>query len=261
MSAAPNNRLRIVDAVFAPTREVKTLRVVVFAILCAVALHAVFVLVARLPDNSLEVWSEEVSQYVHEHVVVVERVRYTPPPPPPPVEESVPYSAVPSRARAVSATPPQAPPSDTVASGPAVFDFGDTAIENMAGATGFASGHAGTGTSSSSTSGAPAVASTPPDDARAGTPVGLVDDDWNCPWPEDADDAAIDSQTTVVRVVVRADGRAESARAISGSEHGFGAAAVSCAMNHEYTPARDAAGVAIRRESSPIRIRFIRSAQ
>lgn len=260
MSASPEQRPRIIDAVFTPTREVKTVRAVALAVVAAFAIHALFVFVARLPSESLEEWSEEISEYVHEHVVVVERVQYTPPPPPP-VAESVPHRVVHAHSRApvTESTPTPSPAEPSAAP---LIDFGDTAIENLPGAAGWGAGGVPGGTG---TSAAGVASSDPPSEAvgseRHVTPVALVDDDWNCPWPEGADDAAIDLQTTVVRVVVRANGTAESARAISGAEHGFGAAAVSCAMSHEYAPARDENGVATRRESGPIRITFTRSAQ
>ena len=259
MTSSPHERPRIVDSVFLEARESKTLPAVFLGIAVALLLHGAFALIARFPDHTLEVWSEEMSQYVHDHVVVVERVAYRPPPPAPPSMEP-PREAVRPRAAAhtsMSNSPsaPAAPVTASAATSP--IDFGDFAIDEASGQSNLSPGSGGGTPGGGTSTGIEHAAPRAPATDRSSA-VGLVDEDWNCPWPEDADDAAIDLQTTVVRVVVRADGSAESARAVSGAEHGFGNAAVSCAMLRRYAPARDAAGVPMRRESGPIRITFTR---
>jgi protein TonB len=88
--------------------------------------------------------------------------------------------------------------------------------------------------------------------------VSLQGQDWSCPWPAEADTEKIDEQTVVIRVVVAPDGKVESARVLSDPGHGFGPAAVACALHTRFIPARDAAGRALRAASPPIVVRFTR---
>jgi protein TonB len=88
--------------------------------------------------------------------------------------------------------------------------------------------------------------------------VTLPEQSWSCPWPREADAEEIDEQTVVIRVVVRPDGSVESANVVSNPGHGFGDAAVSCAMKTRFTPAHDRQGAPVRSVSPPIRVRFTR---
>jgi protein TonB len=90
------------------------------------------------------------------------------------------------------------------------------------------------------------------------TPVTLGSGSWSCPWPPEADAEQIDEQTVILRVVVAASGDAESAAVVSDPGHGFGAAALACAMRTRFAPARDPRGAAMRATSPPIRVRFTR---
>jgi protein TonB len=90
------------------------------------------------------------------------------------------------------------------------------------------------------------------------TTVSLEGQSWTCPWPPEADSEQIDEQTVVIRVVVDPDGSAESAEIILEPGHGFGKAAVACALRTHFTPAHDRDGNAIRTRSPPIRVRFTR---
>jgi protein TonB len=90
------------------------------------------------------------------------------------------------------------------------------------------------------------------------TTVSLEGQSWSCPWPPEADSERIDEQTVVIRVVVDPDGSVKSADIIVEPGHGFGKAAVTCAMNTRFTPAHDRAGNAVRARSPPIRVRFTR---
>lgn len=91
-----------------------------------------------------------------------------------------------------------------------------------------------------------------------GSPVFLESQSWSCPWPAEAEHKALDAQTVIIRVIVDASGDTESAIVLHDPGHGFGAAAVSCAMRTRLTPARDRDGSAVRARSPPIRIRFVR---
>ena len=117
--------------------------------------------------------------------------------------------------------------------------------------TGASPGRAGPGARGTSDS-----ALTLPPDQSSG--VSLADQSWSCPWPPQADSERIDEQTVVIRVVVTADGRVESADIVSDPGHGFGSAAVACALRTRFTPARDRAGQVVRALSPPIKVRFIR---
>lgn len=255
---------RIVDAIFGASEKSRRLARLGIPLLCALAFHLAFVWIARVPSSSLEEWSEQISHYVHEHVVVVERVHYEPPPPPPPA-----LPQVPTPARSLAPTPhapedvptPAAQAAELVAASHDSVDLTDQVFVE-GGASSYAGGAtAPGGTSSQAVTGPVALnqAITPgASQPSLASGVALRDEDWTCPWPEEADDAEIDEQLTVVRVVVRADGSAESARAISGTEHGFGRAAVDCAMEHRYVPARDRNGASIRAESAPVHVTFTR---
>jgi len=88
--------------------------------------------------------------------------------------------------------------------------------------------------------------------------VSLEDRSWACPWPREADTQQIDEQTVVIRVVVDPDGAVESATVLSDPGHGFGQAAIACALHTRFVPARDRGGRPIRAESPSVLIRFTR---
>ena len=88
--------------------------------------------------------------------------------------------------------------------------------------------------------------------------VSLESEKWSCPWPREADAEQIDEQTVVLRVVVGASGTAERATVLADPGHGFGAAAVACALRTRFVPARARSGEAVRSLSPPIRVRFTR---
>jgi protein TonB len=113
-------------------------------------------------------------------------------------------------------------------------------------------------TGSSGTAVRPADVGTQAETIDASSTVSLESHAWSCPWPGEADAERIDEQTVVIRVVVDAAGNAESATVLSDPGHGFGTAAVSCAMQTRFTPARDPKGTPIRARSPPIRVRFTR---
>ncbi|HVO32024.1 MAG TPA: TonB family protein [bacterium] len=89
-------------------------------------------------------------------------------------------------------------------------------------------------------------------------PVALSAEDWNCPWPREADQENIDEQTAVVRVFVASNGAVTQASVVEDPGFGFGIAALSCAKRTRFEPARDHDGRAISAASPPIRVRFTR---
>ncbi|MFT3928479.1 MAG: energy transducer TonB [Myxococcales bacterium] len=79
-----------------------------------------------------------------------------------------------------------------------------------------------------------------------------------CPWPPDGEDLDGDSERVVVRVHVGAHGRMLSGEVVSSSSKLFSEAALSCARNVLFEPARDASGRAVPARSEPITVRFER---
>jgi periplasmic protein TonB len=88
--------------------------------------------------------------------------------------------------------------------------------------------------------------------------VGLPRQDWDCPWPPEAEALSIDEQFVLIRVVVRADGSVASADLISDPGYGFGPFALACARQQRFPAATDDAGRPITATSPPIRMRFTR---
>jgi len=89
-------------------------------------------------------------------------------------------------------------------------------------------------------------------------PVSLDQAAWSCPWPAEADAEQVNEKTVVLRVRVKADGRAEAVDVLSDPGFGFGAAARACALITRFEPARDAGGQPIAALSAPIRVHFSR---
>ena len=88
--------------------------------------------------------------------------------------------------------------------------------------------------------------------------VTLDEDNWSCAWPKAADSEQIDEQSVTLKVSVDAKGRVTAAKLISDPGHGFGAAALACALKTRFRPALDERGEAIASLSPPIRVRFTR---
>jgi protein TonB len=89
-------------------------------------------------------------------------------------------------------------------------------------------------------------------------PVRLPARSWRCPWPRQADALGIDEQVVVLRVAVEADGRISSAELVDDPGHGFGDAALVCAREATFEPARDSSGRPVSATSPPVRVRFTR---
>jgi protein TonB len=98
----------------------------------------------------------------------------------------------------------------------------------------------------------------PPPGPDRSRPVG-VPRNWICRWPREAEDLAIDEQLVPIRVRVRADGTAASATLEQDPGNGFGTAAVACALQTRFTPARNRDGNPINSRPTLIRVRFTRT--
>jgi periplasmic protein TonB len=81
--------------------------------------------------------------------------------------------------------------------------------------------------------------------------------DWNCQFPAEADDAAIDFAVVTLRISVDPDGHASEISLVQDPGHGFGPAARNCASQRAYLPALNAGGHPTR-ASITVRVRFVR---
>lgn len=197
------------------------------------------------------------------------RPRPLPPPLPSPPWTSVPESRAaeaPHLARAARTArarplPPPAQAGQLAAASPEPVDFTGSAFVVGGGASfsgGVTTGTGGRGTPAHgnvATDGTGDGAAVAPGAAR---PVSLDQAAWSCPWPAEADAEQVNEQTVVLRVAVRADGRADRVDVLSDPGFGFGAAARLCALRTRFEPARDPVGRAIVNLSPPIRVHFLR---
>lgn len=262
---------RVVDVVFGRVSNGAP-RAALFAVFAAVAIHGMLWLWARSSEPSLESWSAELAARVHAELGRQEVVELAKPPPPKeapnPEEERPPVPVrerVPEAARTTKAPPPPAQAGQIVAQEPRADDPLDLTSDTFV--TGTANAYAGGTTTATGTnpvavltrtvdpSASPTRAPGQPD--RSG-PVRLEEDEWQCAWPREADTEQIDERAVVLRIIVGVDGTAESASLMSDPGHGFGQAAVACALRTRFTPARDRQGRTIKSQSPPIRVRFTR---
>lgn len=183
-----------------------------------------------------------------------------PPPPPPPQAEPAPVAPerrVPRRrvAKRRAAPPPSAAQAARVMTAKADPDepldlTGNTFIQ------GTASSYAGGVSASNGTS----KAAVRDRNARAkgvnggrGTKRGAslssrarpIKNQWNCPFPSEADLEQVNYMSVPVAVVVNPTGRARSAKATKKTGYGFGRAAERCAKKKRYLAARDQLGKAV----------------
>jgi protein TonB len=261
---------RIVDVVLAGRVDRPAGRSVL-ALVVAMAVHIGLLAWATASGESLGSWSAQLAARIHEELGRERVVELTPPPPPPPKpappaepppqRQPVARAAHPAPRRADSRPPPPAQAGKIIAQEEAPrapLDLtGDTFV------TGTAQAYAGgvtspTGTNPNAVESREVDAKAPPGEPDRSHPVGLADEDWRCPWPHDAEAEQIDEQVAVVRVIVRPDGTVASARIVRDPGHGFGDAAVACAMRTRFTPAADPSGRPIKAESPPVRVRFTR---
>ncbi|MFW6067054.1 MAG: TonB family protein [Myxococcota bacterium] len=257
--------------------------------LVALSLHAVVIALSLRVEPSLETWSARMAAAVHQELADSAPVTIEEPPPAPAVEE--PEEADPAAEEAPAEPPPEkgrpAPSPPAKAAAPREAEDEPEMAPSAAGeviaaeadpdapvdmtehtiVTGSARAYAGGATAADGRSNVAVPPSAAGGDgestgaARAGSaahPVRLDPANWECAWPEDAVAMDIYEQTVVLRVVVRADGRAESVRVLDDPGHGFAEAAARCAKRTRFTPARDAGGRPVRATSPPIRVRFER---
>jgi protein TonB len=259
--------IRLVDVAFPPLRRRSKRKMALIGALVAVAIHGIILIGTRLAEPSLESWSAEVATKVHRVLVELSPIEIVaeppkppapePPPPPPPEPPAKPVAKPPRRAKPSREpmTPKELAQAGKVltaeATGPVAFD--DAIV------VGKAAHFVGGVTHARGESRAPVrqMPTEPPRPSRA-RPVSLAAGEWQCPWPEAADESEINEQTVVLRVRVKADGTVHTVRVVDDPGYGFGAAAATCAKTTRFQPALDAAGSAVEALSPPLRVHFIR---
>jgi protein TonB len=190
------------------------------------------------------------------------------PPEPPPAAATPPPNAAPAapklKAAHVASVPAQAGAIVAREADPnAPVDLSADAF-----VTGTASAYAGgvtaaSGTSTHAVSQLVAPVAAPPPAAVVKAPllsrsVELSGDEWQCPWPREAEAAEVDEQIVTLRARVDAEGRARSVSLLDDPGLGFGAAARACALQTRFSPALDRDGNPVAANSPPIRVRFTR---
>jgi periplasmic protein TonB len=191
----------------------------------------------------------------------VEMLAPPPPPPPPPPPEQPPPPPPRAAVPRVHNPPPTPAQAAQVVTREAAADPLDLTAFTVA--SGTAAHHAGgttagNGTSTRAVNGPASAAGVADGTGDLSRSVQLADDEWECPWPPQADALGIDRQTVVLRVTVAADGAVEAASLISDPGDGFGAAALVCARRSRFLPALDGQGRAVPARSGPIRVLFTR---
>jgi protein TonB len=241
------------------------------ALVAALAAHAVMLLAVRGTEGGHATKAPLQPVQMEARVYEIDVAAPAPPPvlPPPPQRAVVErhMRAPELRARPTAAPPPEVGRAASVVA-PAPDPGAPLDLTGDGIVTGQATAYAGGVTSSAGTSVAPgragAATTSGTTDAIVATaidrasPVSLESESWSCPWPREADSEQIDEQTVILRVVVNASGTAEKATVLADPGHGFGAAAVACALRTRFVPARGRSGEVVRSTSPPIRVRFTR---
>jgi protein TonB len=80
---------------------------------------------------------------------------------------------------------------------------------------------------------------------------------WDCPFPEEAEQADIDDAVVGLDVHVAADGSVTSTRVLSDPGHGFARQARRCALAKRWQPGLDRAGRPTA-QSVLVNVRFVR---
>ena len=92
----------------------------------------------------------------------------------------------------------------------------------------------------------------PPDRSRAAKCP--LDVDWECEHPNDSKD----DKVVIVQIALLENGRVGEVKVLASPGEAFSREAVRCSSRQKCVPALDRNGVAIRGETNPIRVRFIR---
>jgi protein TonB len=256
-------------------------RFIFFTLLGAIVIHGAAIGRAEIIPMEMMDWSRAVGREVQYRIFTSydvellkppeapippppepEPVKEVPKEPPPPVAvKEVAPPAAPAAARAgavlTAAPDPNAPANfDDVISGTGETFAGgstsaagtsDTAVRGRVVATGGVPG--GTGTAATG----PAAAV---DRSRVASVAGSTQ--WSCPFPPEADSDQIDQAFPTIQVSVGPDGSPQHVTIVSDPGHGFGHAAVRCAMTQHFNTALDHDGHPIPGLTKSIRVTFER---
>lgn len=79
---------------------------------------------------------------------------------------------------------------------------------------------------------------------------------WDCPFPKEADAAAIDQAAASIVIHVDREDKPERVEVVVDPGYGFGQAAATCAMKMKFRAARDDKGQPVPSKTPPIRVMF-----
>jgi len=256
---------RIVDLVFAGEPPGRRRRLAIGGAVVVSLYSGALFLVTRF-ESSGPAFGAELAARVHDAIAAERAVDVTPPPPPEAPATVAPVKAEPVVHLRMKAAPTHAGPAAPARAGKLAavsdspVDFTGTAFVVGSGAS-----YAGGTTTHGGTGRTPAAGTVAPGGTGDGTAtrnraraVALDQAAWSCPWPAEADARQVDQETVVLRVAVRADGRADRVDVVDDPGFGFGRAARQCALGTRFEPARDPAGAPIAALSPPIRVHFFR---
>jgi protein TonB len=208
----------------------------------ALAVHAGLVLLATSPGARVVGRAADVPTVVTQMV----EVDLPPPPLPPAVGRHVPPP--PRAAPRAAASPPQPPAAAQAAQvlAAAVDDVVDLSDSVVVGAgPGYAGGvtqAAGTATAGARAGGVEGGRGTGAAGDRSRPPRLAGAAEWDCPFPEEADDAQIDHAVVTLRIEIGADGGVLDVRVTADPGAGFGREARRCALSKPWAPGLDRAG-------------------
>lgn len=157
----------------------------------------------------------------------------------------------------VDPPPSAAEAAKVIAAADETLDFGDSIVSGKA--AGFAGGvtaNAGMATHAVSDARARAGGVEDPGDASR-APRLAGDARWDCPFPEEADDAGIDRASVSLRVELAADGSVLKVQATKDPGYGFAREARKCAERKRWLPALDRSGQPVQ-ASALVNVRFSR---
>jgi protein TonB len=194
-----------------------------------------------------------------------------PPPPPEPTEDIPEARHAPERARLTPGSVPRTAPARAAAVITRKEDPNEPVDLTDAFVSGSATTYAGGMTAASGTNAnavravtsssgthAPATAAARGSGAdRARAPSLLSSTEWDCPFPEEANDDQMDSAVVTIRIDVNVAGAPKNVRVMSDPGHGFGREARRCAMSKRFRPALDGEGNPIERPVT-VNVRFQR---
>jgi len=250
----------------------KHLRVMLLAMLGALAVHGSAAARVAVIDVELLRWSQAMRSVINDKLAAtydVEIEKPKPPEPPPPEETKVEEKAPPPPPRAAAPQPKDAPPPPPAAAQAGKVltqepdpntpvDFTNSFV--VGSGDSYAGGVTQTnGTSSAAVYNRAAQAGGVP--GGTGTKVapvmGAVDRsrtvssaraDWSCTFPSEADTEQIDEMTVPIEATVGPDGHVSSAHVVKDPGYGFGRAAVQCALRQ----GPDTFNVALDHDGTPI---------